>query len=68
MLNLVHAAIEDTLLMIAIGGHYSGVFFARIIFGLMISLLMFKIYKKFTSFYEKYVFDDSIKNLPTFKH
>ncbi|MBT5900098.1 MAG: nucleoside recognition protein [Candidatus Pelagibacter sp.] len=68
MLNLVHAAIEDTLLMIAIGGHYSGVFFARIIFGLMISLLMFKIYKKFTSFYEKYVFDDSIKNLPTLKH
>ena len=29
---------------------------------------MFKIYKKFTSFYEKYVFDDSIKNLPTLKH
>jgi len=68
MLNLVHAAIEDTLLMIAIGGHYSGVFFARIIFGLIISLLMFKIYKRFSSFYEKYVFDDSIKNLPTFKH
>ena len=68
MLNLVHAAIEDTLLMIAIGGHYSGVFFARIIFGLVISLLMFKIYLKFSSFYEKYVFDDSIKNLPTFKH
>ncbi|MDB4023031.1 nucleoside recognition protein [Pelagibacteraceae bacterium] len=68
MLNLVHAAIEDTLLMIAIGGHYSGVFFARIIFGLIISLLMFKIYKRFASFYEKYVFDDSIKNLPTFKH
>ena len=68
MLNLVHAAIEDTLLMIAIGGHYSGVFCARIIFGLIISLLMFKIYKRFASFYEKYVFDDSIKNLPTFKH
>jgi hypothetical protein len=29
---------------------------------------MFKIYKRFASFYEKYVFDDSIKNLPTFKH
>ena len=68
MLNLVHAAIEDTLLMIAIGAHYSGVFFARIIFGLIISLLMFKIYKRFTSFYEKYIFDDSIKNLPKFKH
>ena len=67
MLNLVHAAIEDTLLMIAIGGHYSGVFFARIIFGLIISLLMFKIYKRFASFYEKYVFDDSIKNLPKLK-
>ena len=63
LINLVHATIEDTLLMLAVGGHYSGVIFARIIFGLLISLLMLKIYKNFNLFFEKYIFNKKLKLL-----
>ena len=67
MINLVHAIIEDTLLMLAVGGHYSGVVFARIIFGLGISLLMYKIYQKYNLFFEKYVFNERLRSLPAHK-
>ena len=68
MINLVHAIIEDTLLMLAVGGHFSGVIFARIIFGLLISLLMLKIYQTFSLFFEKYVFNKKLKLLPNLKN
>ena len=64
MINLVHAVIEDTLLMLAVGGHFSGVIFARIIFSLLISLVMFKIYQSFNLFFEKYIFNEKLKRLP----
>ena len=64
MINLIHAIIEDTLLMLAVGGHFSGVIFARIIFSLLISLVMFKIYKIFNLFFEKYIFNEKLKKLP----
>ena len=67
MINLVHAIIEDTLLMLAVGGHFSGVIFARIIFGLLISLLMLKIYQIFNLFFERYIFNKKLKLLPNFK-
>jgi len=67
LINLVHAIIEDTLLMLAVGGHYSGVIFARIIFGLLISLLMLKVYKNFNLFFEKYIFNEKLKLLPDLK-
>jgi hypothetical protein len=67
MINLVHAVIEDTLLMLAVGGHFSGVIFARIIFGLLISLLMLKIYQTFNLFFEKYIFNEKLKLLPDLK-
>ena len=67
MINLVHAIIEDTLLMLAVGGHFSGVIFARIIFGLLISLLMLKIYQTFNLFFDRYVFNKKLKDLPSFK-
>jgi len=67
MINLVHAIIEDTLLMLAVGGHFSGVVFARIIFGLLISLLMLKIYQIFNLFFERYIFNEKLKSLPTAK-
>ncbi len=66
MINLVHAVIEDTLLMLAVGGHYSGVIFARIIFSLFISLIMLKIYQKYDSFFEKYVFNERLRSLPVY--
>jgi hypothetical protein len=64
MINLVHAIIEDTMLMLAVGGHFSGVIFARIIFSLLISLAMFKIYQIFNLFFERYIFDEKLKRLP----
>jgi hypothetical protein len=64
MINLIHAIIEDTLLMLAVGGHYSGVIVARIVFSLLISLVMFKIYIIFNLFFEKYVFNEKLKKLP----
>ena len=67
MVNLVHAIFEDTLLMLAVGGHYSGVIFARIIFGLGISLLMFKIYQRYNLFFEKYIFNERLRSLPDYK-
>ncbi len=67
MINLVHAIIEDTLLMLAVGGHFSGVIFARIIFGLLISLLMLKIYQIFNLFFENYIFNEKLKQLPNLK-
>tara|TARA_B100000886_G_C20399050_1_gene481736 strand:+ start:547 stop:1470 length:924 start_codon:yes stop_codon:yes gene_type:complete len=48
LLNLLHAVIEDTILMALIGGHISGILFARIIFSLIISYLIFMIYKKYS--------------------
>ena len=67
MINLVHAIIEDTLLMLAVGGHFSGVFFARVIFGLGISLLMLKIYQRYNLFFEKHIFNESLRSLPAYK-
>jgi len=67
MINLVHAIIEDTLLMLAVGGHFSGVIFARITFGLLISLLMLKIYQTFNLFFEKYIFNKKLQLLPNLK-
>ena len=67
MINLVHAVIEDTLLMLAVGGHYSGVIFARIFFGLGISLLMLKIYQRYNLFFEKYIFNEHLRSLPVYK-
>ena len=67
MINLIHAIIEDTLLMLAVGGHYSGVIFARIIFSLGISLLMLKIYQRYSLFFEKYVFNERLRSLPVYR-
>ena len=49
MLNLLHALIEDTILMALVGGHISGILFARIIFSLTICFVIFKIYNFFES-------------------
>ena len=64
LINLIHAIIEDTLLMIAVGGHFSGVVFARVIFGLLISLFILLMNKNFNLIFEKYVFTKKLKELP----
>ena len=44
LLNLLHALIEDTGLMLIIGGHISGIFFYRIFFCLIIIFLVNKLF------------------------
>ena len=63
MINLVHAIIEDSLLMLAVGGHYSGVIIARILFGLFFSILVLNIYKKYHLFFEKHIFSKKLRLL-----
>ena len=53
LLNLLHAVIEDTILMALIGGHISGILFARIIFSLIVSYLIFMITKDILKLYKK---------------
>ena len=67
MINLIHAIIEDTLLMLAVGGHFSGIILARIIFSLLFSLVMFKIYQIFNLFFERYIFSEKLRALPNLK-
>jgi len=40
LMGLSHSLIEDTLLMVTIGGHLSGIFWARIIFTLVVMFLL----------------------------
>lgn len=49
LLNLLHAMIEDTILMFLVGGHISGILFARVVFSLIASYLIFIVYKKYFS-------------------
>jgi hypothetical protein len=56
LLNLVHAVIEDTILMTILGGHISGILFFRVIFSLIVVLGILFLYKKFTLLFNKLVF------------
>ncbi len=46
LMGLCHSMIEDTMLMLAMGGDISGVLFGRMIFAIIITLLIVKITKK----------------------
>jgi len=48
LMGLCHSMIEDTLLMISIGGHYSGVLVARLIFAFIITWLIVRITRNFS--------------------
>jgi hypothetical protein len=56
LLNLVHAVIEDTILMTILGGHISGILFFRVIFSLVVVIGILFLYKKFTLLFNKLVF------------
>jgi hypothetical protein len=45
-MGLCHSLIEDTILMIAIGGHYSGILVARLLFSFLIIWALVKFTKK----------------------
>ena len=48
LMSLVHSLIEDSLLMISIGAHFSGVFIFRPLFGLLITFIFVTITKKWS--------------------
>jgi hypothetical protein len=56
LLNLIHAIIEDTILMMIIGGHISGVLFFRVIFSLIIVFAILFLYRKYQAPFNKFIF------------
>lgn len=48
LMSLCHSLIEDSLLMISIGAHYSGVFIFRTLFALIITFIIVQITKKWS--------------------
>ncbi|MEI7597511.1 MAG: nucleoside recognition domain-containing protein [Bacteroidota bacterium] len=56
LMGLCHSMIEDTLLMIALGGDISGVLFARIIFAFIVTYLIVRFTKNLSNeFFKKYL-------------
>lgn len=62
-MGLMHSMIEDTLLMILLGGHVSGVFFMRFIFAMMVIFIMVRLMRNLTdeSFNRYFFKEEAIK-------
>lgn len=55
LMGLCHSVIEDSILMIALGGHYTGIIIARVVFSFLIILGLVKFTKGFSdSKFSKY--------------
>jgi len=48
LMGLCHSIFEDSILMISLGGHYSGIIIARVLFAFLITLLIVKLTSRFT--------------------
>jgi len=56
-MGLCHGVIEDTALMVLIGGHLSGLFWARSLFALVITFLMVKVVNRLSeSTFDRFFF------------
>jgi len=57
LMGLCHSVIEDTLVMVVMGGHLSGIFFGRIVFALVVvRLLMMALKHVPETLFERWVF------------
>lgn len=57
LMSLCHSLVEDTLLMVVIGGHISGIIWGRILFTFIVIFILGKIMKKVPdSMFNKYFF------------
>jgi len=57
LMGLCHSLLEDTMLMVMIGGHLSGLLWARFAFSLILMLLMVKMFNRMSDvFFYKYLF------------
>lgn len=60
LMSLCHSLVEDTLLMVVIGGHVSGIIWGRVIFSLISIYLLGHIVKRMPdSFFNKHLFKES---------
>ncbi len=60
LMGLTHSLIEDTLLLLMLGGHLSGILFARLIFSLLVvSLLVRCLPRLSSSFIDRFLFQVS---------
>ncbi len=56
MLGLCHSLIEDTLVMMLLGGHFSGVFWGRLLFSLLVTFLLGLLIKRLPqTLFERYL-------------
>ena len=61
MLGLCHSLIEDTLVMMLLGGHVSGVFWGRLVFSLLITFLLGLLIKRLPqATFERYLVRQTI--------
>lgn len=59
LMGLCHSMIEDTLLMMLIGGHLSGIFWGRLLFGLIVMAILVQITRRLPErFCNKYLWGD----------
>lgn len=65
MLGLCHSLIEDTLVMLLLGGHLSGVFWGRLLFSLLVTFLLGLLIKRLPqSVFERYLVRRTIADKP----
>jgi hypothetical protein len=56
LMGLCHSLIEDTLLMMLLGGHFSGVFWGRLLFSLLAVFLLGKLIRRLPqAFFERFL-------------
>ena len=56
-MGLCHGVIEDTALMVVIGGHLSGLFWSRLFFALLITFILVKVINRFNeSTFDRFFF------------
>ena len=66
LMGLCHSVIEDTLLMMVLGGHASGVFWGRLIFSLGMIFLLGRLIRVLPQeFFERYIVRPGLATTPT---
>ncbi|MFW6324143.1 MAG: hypothetical protein ACOC0U_03690, partial [Desulfovibrionales bacterium] len=59
LMGLVHSIIEDTMLMVVLGGHLSGLLWARLVFGLVFLFVLVKVVGRMSSSrFHRYLFKE----------
>jgi hypothetical protein len=67
MMGIFHSIIEDSILMISLGGHYTGIILGRFVFTIIVIYLFVKLTKPLSdkTFNRFFLVNEKIKNLNT---